>query len=82
MYAKIRKLFTDLASYFLSNKFVPNLRKSKPMFFSSKPKTDLNDLSFGGQIIEWVSEFKYLGLVWNNRVTYSSHIDRIYTKVS
>ena len=82
MYAKIRKLFTDLASYLMSNKLVSNLGKSKLMFFSSKPKTDLNDLSFGGQIIEWVNEFKYLGLVLNNRMTYSSHIDRICTKVS
>ena len=82
MYAKFRKLLTDLASYLMSNKLVPNLGKSKLMFFSSKAKTDLNDLSFGGQIIKWVNEFKYLGLVLNNRMTYSSHIDRICTKVS
>ena len=52
MYAKIRKLFTDLASYLMSKKLVPNLGKSKLMLFCSKPKTDLNDLSFGGKIIE------------------------------
>ena len=82
MYDKIRKLFSDLSSYLLSNKLVPNLGKSKLMFFNSRPKPNLEALSFGGEIIEWVNEFKYLGLVINNRMSYSSHIDRICTKVS
>ena len=82
MYDKIRKLFSDLAKYLVSNKLVPNLGKSKLMYFNSKPKPDLEALTFSGEIIEWVSEFKYLGLVVNNRMSYSSHIDRICTKVS
>lgn len=82
MYDKIRKLFSDLAKYLVSNKLVPNLGKSKLMFFNSKPKVDLEALTFSGERIEWVSEFKYLGLVINNRMSYSSHIDRICTKIS
>ena len=82
LYNKIRRLFSDLERYLLSNKLVPNLRKSKLMFFNSKPKPDLDVLTFGGEEIEWVSEFKYLGLVLNNRMSYSGHIDRICTKVS
>ena len=82
LYNKIRRLFSDLERYLLSNKLVPNLRKSKLMFFNSKPKPDLDVLTFGGEEIEWVSEFKYLGLVLNNRMSYSGHNDRICTKVS
>ena len=82
MYDKIRKLFSDLAKYLVSNKLVPNLGKSKLMCFNSRPKTDLEALTFSGETIEWVSDFKYLGLVVNNRMSYSSHIDRICTKVS
>ena len=82
MYDKIRKLFADLSVYLKSNRLVPNLGKSKLMFFNSKPKTDLEALMFGGEVIEWVNEFKYLGLVLNNRMSYSNHIDRICTKVS
>ena len=82
MYDKIKKLFTDLSRYLMANKLVPNLGKSKLMFFNSKPKPDLETLTFSGVDIEWVNEFKYLGLVLNNRMSYSSHIDRICTKVS
>ena len=82
MYAKVGKLFTDLSKYLVTNELVPNLGKSKLMFFNSKPKTDLETLTFGGVDIEWVSEFKYLGLTLNNRMSYSNHIDRVCNKVS
>ena len=82
MYDKIKKLFSDLAKYLVSNKLVPNLGKSKLMFFNSKPKINLEALTFSGEEIEWVSEFKYLGLLINNRMSYSSHIDRICIKIS
>ena len=82
MYNKIRKLFSDLSKYLMSNKLVPNLGKSKLMFFNSRPKIDLEALMFGGVEIEWVKEFKYLGLVLNDRMSYSSQIDRICTKIS
>ena len=54
MYNKIRKLFSDLDRYLKINKLVPNLSKSKLMFFNSRPKTDLEVLSFGNETIEWV----------------------------
>ena len=82
MYNKIRKLFSDLSKYLMSNKLVPNLGKSKLMYFNSRPKIDLEALMFGGVEIEWVKEFKYLGLVLNDRMSYSSQIDRICTKIS
>ena len=82
MYGKIEKLFTDLSTYLTANKLVPNLGKSKLMYFNSKPKADLETLTFGGVEIEWVNEFKYLGLVLNNRMSYSSHIEKICSKVS
>ena len=66
----------------MSNKLVPNLGKSKLMYFNSRPKIDLEALMFGGVEIEWVKEFKYLGLVLNDRMSYSSQIDRICTKIS
>ena len=82
MYDKIRKLFSDLCGYLESNKLVPNLGKSKLMYFNSKPKTDLAPIMFSNEIIEWVDEFKYLGLVLNSRMSYSNHIERISIKVS
>ena len=82
MYNKIKKLFSDLDRYLKINKLVPNLSKSKLMFFNSRPKPDLEALSFGNEVIEWVDQFKYLGLQLNSRMSYSDHISRVCTKVS
>ena len=82
MYEKIRKLFIDLNRYLVTNKLVPNLGKSKLMFFNSRPKVDLEALVFGAETIEWVEEFKYLGLILNAKMSYSNHINKICTKIS
>ena len=82
LYNRIRKLFTDLSKYLRANKLVPNLSKSKLMYLNSKPKPDLEALLFGTEVIEWVEEFKYLGLILNTRMSFSSHINKICTKVS
>ena len=82
LYAKIRKLFSDLNKYLKANKLVPNLSKSKLMYFNSRPKPDLEAFTFDTEIIEWVDEYRYLGLMLSSRMTYSNHIDKICTKVS
>ena len=82
MYDKITQLFLDVNGYLVLNKLVPNLNKSKLMYFSSKPKVDLQELMFAGEVIEWVEEFKYLGLSLTNKMSYSCHIENISTKIS
>ena len=82
LYDKIKKLFSDLSRYLLSNKLVPNLKKSKLMFFNSRPKPQLDVIRFGNEVIEWVEEFKYLGLILNSKMSFSSHINVICTRVS
>ena len=81
-YGKIRKLFSDLSKYLSSNKLVPNLKKSKLMYFNSRPKPQLEAMLFGNETIEWVEEFKYLGLLLNSQMSFSSHIDKVCTRVS
>ena len=82
LYQKIDKLFSDLATYLNINKLVPNSAKSKLMMFTSRTTPELLDLSFGGEIIEWVKEFKYLGLTINNNLNFSRHIKNIALNVS
>ena len=82
MYDKIKQLFSDLNEYLTLNKLVPNLGKSKLMYFSSRPCLNLEELMFDNEIIEWVNEFKYLGLSLTNRMSYSCHIEKISTRIS
>ena len=82
LYQKIDKLFSDHTTYLNISKLVPNSAKSKLMMFTSRTTPELLDLSFGGEIIEWVKEFKYLGLTINNNLNFSRHIKNIALNVS
>ena len=83
LYQKIRKLFTDLNKYLEMNKLVPNLRKSKLMYFTSRPPPErLENLMFGNTAIDWIIEIKYLGLNLNNKMSFSTHIDRTVSQIS
>ena len=82
LYLKINKLFTDIASYLNNNRLIANSAKSKLMMFSSRPTRDLPELLFCDNNIEWMDEFKYLGLTITNKLRFSKHIDRVSLNVS
>ena len=82
LYDLIKKLFADLTRYLSVNKLIPNLGKSKLMFFSSRPCSVLEDIVFGSEVIEWVSEFRYLGLNITNKMSYALHVDKVSTRIS
>ena len=79
---RIRKLFSDLAAYLNINKLVPNASKSKLLMFTSRPTANLPVMLFGGKEIEWISEFKYLGLTVTNTLNFTRHINNISLNVS
>ena len=80
--SKIRNLFQDLSAYLSINRLVPNATKSKLMMFSSRPTTNLPVMLFNGKEIEWVSEFKYLGVTLTRNLNFSRHINNIALNVS
>ena len=79
---KIDKMFTDLMTYLNVNMLVPNSSKCKLMKFSTRPTQNLPELTFANEVIEWVDQFKYLGLIITNRLCFSSHINRVALNVS
>ena len=78
----IKELFVDLADYLNMNQLVPNSNKSKLMFFKSRPSPTLPDISFHGTNIEWVNEYKYLGIMLTSTMSFAKHINIIASKVS
>ena len=82
LYSKIDKLFTDLATYLSRNRLIPNASKSKLMIFNSHPTRNLPVLLFNNNPIEWIDEFKYLGLVITNKLNFSRHINRVSLNIS
>ena len=82
LYLKINKLFADLASYLNNNRLIANSSKSKLMMFSSRPTQDLPEILFANNVIEWVDEFRYLGLTITNKLSYAKHINRVSLNMS
>ena len=82
LYQKIMELFSDLTDYLSMNKLIPNSGKSKLLMFKSRLTADRPSFSFGGEDIEWVNEYKYLGITITNNLNFSKHIDNISLKVS
>ena len=82
LYQQIRELLTDLSAYLNINKLFPNSRKSKLMMFKSRPTPELPNIYFAGEQIEWVSEFKYLGITITNNMSFSKHISNVSLKIS
>ena len=84
LYDGIKKLFEDLSIYLNNNKLIPNLQKSKLMYFLSRPypSAGLETILFRNEAIEWVADYRYLGLTLTNRMSYSLHIDRVLTRIS
>ena len=81
LYDKISLLFLNLSRYLKMNILVPNLSKSKLMLFS-RNQSNLPDMRFENEIIEWVKEYKYLGLILTSSVSFGPHIDKVCTQVS
>ena len=82
LYKKIKKLFSDLSKYLNMNRLIPNSGKSKLMIFRSRPTMELPSFSFGGEEIEWVTDYKYLGITLTNNLNYSKHINNVSLKIS
>ena len=82
LFRRIQQLFNDIARYLEYNCLVANGTKSKLMMFSSRGVGGLPDFVFSGQTIEWVNEYKYLGLILNNRLSYGKHISKVSLNIS
>ena len=82
LYEKINKLFSDLTIYLNNNRLIANSAKSKLMMFSSRPAQNLPDIVFAGSVIEWVEDFKYLGLTITNKLSYAKHINKVSLNIS
>ena len=82
LYSKIDKLFSDLTLYLSRNRLIANASKSKLMLFNSRPTRNLPVLLFNNNPIDWIEEFKYLGLIITNKLSFTRHINRVSLNIS
>ena len=64
-----------LESYCITNKLTVNTGKSKVMCFARKAPEHLPKLYYNKEVLEWVNQFKYLGVTFSSRNTFTDGLD-------
>ena len=62
-------------SYCITNKLTVNTGKSKVMCFARKAPEHLPKLYYNEEVLEWVNQFKYLGVTFSSRNTFTDGLD-------
>ena len=73
------KILQEWAEY-IGVDFSPE--KTKLMCFTNKKKVPKPVLLLKGKPIEWVKEYKYLGVTIDDKLTWNSHIDNVVKKAN
>ncbi len=75
-----------LYNWLSANKLVMNVSKTKFILFHSRRETDFNIDQFSvflnSRKLERVTEYKYLGLIIDEKLTYESHLQKIRNKIT
>uniref|UniRef100_A0A672HHM4 Reverse transcriptase domain-containing protein n=1 Tax=Salarias fasciatus TaxID=181472 RepID=A0A672HHM4_SALFA len=79
---KVTAEMHQLKVWFDCNKLSLNLSKTKYMIFSNRKKITKQTLIIDQEIIEKVDEFKFLGVLIDNKLNWKSHIKYVQTKIS
>ena len=79
---KMKRLIEELSEWLINNKLVANVNKTKLMLITPRPYENLPDIYFNGVKLDWVSQIKYLGIVIDNKLTFSLQAGEVYRKVS
>jgi len=73
----ISELSLNLSRWLLANKLVAHTDKTKLMLFTPRPVSVLREITFNGTILQWVDEFRYLGLILDNKISFNKHINLV-----
>ena len=79
---KLKKLINELSDWLKNNKLIPNVTKTKLMMFTPRPTEMLPDIFFDGKRLEWVTDFKYLGVIIDDKLNFSLQAAEVYRKLS
>lgn len=79
---RMQNFINILSQWLVLNKLTPNVLKTKLMYFNQSNTEILPDIYFNGEILEYVQNFKYLGVFIDNRLTFKPHIQYIHNSLS
>lgn len=78
----INSKLKKLNSWFKYNKLSLNTNKSKLMIFRKRKQIKSIDIQIDGILISETDHFNFLGIVFNNKLTWTNHVSIVEEKVS
>ncbi|CAH1366415.1 unnamed protein product, partial [Tenebrio molitor] len=80
---EVKEMMRNLGKYVMEKKMEVNVEKTKMMVFNKrKRKNEEGDWKWEESKIERVSEFKYLGYTFNERVTGKAQVGEVVGKAN
>ena len=79
---KLKNLIAELSDWLRNIKLIPNILKTKLMMFTPRPVVQLPDIFFNGTKVEWVTEFRYLGIIIDNKLNFILQTREVHKKLS
>ena len=78
---KLTNFINSLSQWLAMNRLTPNVSKTKLMLFSH---VNINppDIFFNNVKLEYVNNFKYLGMLLDNKLTFYQHTKYVNSKVN
>ena len=74
--------FLKINAWLRRNKLTLNAKKTKTMLFTKLKKFQGKIFKMCGEKIDQVTDFKYLGIIIDNRLTFEKHINKVVSKLS
>ena len=79
---KVKCLINELSIWLYNNKLIANLAKTKIMCFSRRKTPELPNIQFNGVILEWVQTFRYLGVIVDDKLSFTHHAQHVNMRLS
>ena len=81
--SKIQTAADDVMNWCEENNMRLNVDKTKELLiYYGKTPLDIPNITIGGKVIEKVTSFKLLGVIFNDNLTWNDHISMLCTKAS
>ena len=80
--ARVNEFIYHLTKWLNMIQLIPNTDKTVVMLFSNSTENNLPNIFFRGNELQWVDEIKYLGLYLDRKLLFSTHINKVCSKIS
>ena len=79
---RLNYFMDELLNWLNENKLLPNSNKTFLMLFANRTIHNLPDIYLGNDLLQWVDNIKYLGVIIDNKLNFNMQLNSINAKIS